>query len=143
MSAMTEQEFLHDLAEHVYCRLQPSSVQGIGVFAIRAIPAGTKLFQGCKPTPWLYLSRDALAADVRIPEPVKQFIHDLFFEEGGAIQVPAHSMNDVNISYFMNHAVSANVTTVEKTAGELQFVAARDIAAGEECLLNYDEYAAQ
>src|ERR1700722_14347341 len=38
-------KLIKDLEENVYCRLQPSKVHGIGIFAIRDIPKGKNLFK--------------------------------------------------------------------------------------------------
>ena len=38
---------LRNLFEQTYCRLRPSPIHGVGVFAIRAIPTGVDPFEGC------------------------------------------------------------------------------------------------
>ena len=47
MYEMTVEDFLDQLREDVYCRLCPSPLGGVGVFAIRDIPDNTNPFNGC------------------------------------------------------------------------------------------------
>lgn len=111
----------------VYCRLQPSPIHGVGVFAIREIKKGTKISDydysnienGVMP---LRLSVSELP-DL-VPE-IQQLIFDrMIFDESDADMLVFFSPNhDQCLRSFMNHSNTPN------SDGE---IALRDIEKGEE-----------
>lgn len=121
---MTQKEFLKDLQENIYCRLQPSSLHGIGIFAIRDIPKGADPFPGCRMARWREIPLERFQADDKIPAEVKQFAQAIFPVRGKTFYFPDHSLNAIDISYFLNHADAPNVGA---RADGNRFVALRDI----------------
>jgi len=93
-------------AEHfnqtVWCRIKTSAIHGVGVFAIRDIPEGTKIWQ------WDVLfhkiSIDEL--DDLVPE-VRELILDLFPLDSGDNHV-TFSPNIIMLQALMNHADKPN-----------------------------------
>jgi len=134
---MTQKEFLDDLRRNIYCRLQPSRVHGIGIFAIRDIPKGTDPFPGCRVARWRAVSLKKLLADSAIPEDVKKFALAIYPVRGKTLYVPDHSLNAIDVSYFLNHSGRPNVAA---RADGNRFAALRDIKKDEELFSDYRTY---
>lgn len=134
---MTQQEFLRDLEENIYCRLRASKVHGIGIFAIRDIPQGVDPFPGCRAARWHAIPLKKFLADDNIPPLVKEFARDIFPVRGTTFYFPDHSLNAIDISYFLNHADRANVAARQDGNA---FIALRDIKKGEELFSDYRTY---
>ena len=134
---MTQQEFLRDLENNIHCRLQASSVHGIGIFAIRDIPKGTDPFLGCRVARWRAIPLKRLLADDKISAGVKEFAQAIFPVRGETFYFPDHSLNAIDISYFLNHA---DVPNIGARADGNRFAALRNIKKGEELLSDYRTY---
>jgi len=112
------------LNQSVYCKLAPSSIHGIGVFAIRDIPQGTT-FDACE-----YMICAVAEEDFKnlLPE-IQELITDKnVFLERDKIFHFIHPNGVQHLQSFMNHSNFAN------TDGHK---ALRDIKAGEELTENY------
>lgn len=131
---MTKQEIIDQLKNDIYCRLAPSKFGGVGVVAIRDIPAGIDPFKGCNESEYVEISKEDL--DGVDPEVLRLF-DDLFVFEEGSYYAPDHGLQAVDISYFLNHSKEANMTAA---AGGEVFIASRDIKRGEELLVDYNTY---
>lgn len=134
---MTQKEFLDDLRKNIYCRLQPSRIHGIGIFAIRDIPKGTDPFCGSRVPRWRATSLKKLSADSTISDEVKEFALAIYSVRGDTFYFPDHSLNAIDISYFLNHSSHPNVGA---RADGNKFVALRIIKKGEELLSDYRTY---
>lgn len=132
---MTKAELLAELSLHTYVMLRPSPVAGIGVFAIQNIEKGCRdMFS--KPDTndrWITLSKKEAAV---LPDHVKLLVENycLFDEEN--YFVPDYGFKKIDISLFLNHSDAPNVISIQD--GEY-FEAVRDIAAGEELVIDYGE----
>lgn len=132
---MTKAELLTELSLHTYVMLRPSPVAGIGVFAIQNIEKGCRdMFS--KPDTndhWITLSKKEAAV---LPDHVKLLVENycLFDEEN--YFVPDYGFKKIDISLFLNHSDAPNVISIQD--GEY-FEAVRDIAAGEELVIDYGE----
>ncbi len=129
--------FIKDLEGNIYCRLRPSSVEGVGVFAIRDIPKGTNPFQGCREVTGGSIPLRELMTQKTISEEVKQLVKDLYVVENGMVFFPHHSLNDVDIGFFVNHSDTPNLEVLK---GGEEFIANRDIEKGEELFADYGTY---
>ena len=120
----------------MFVRLGVSAVHGIGVFAIRPIARGTRIFANDRmPVTWV--EKDALeragpsAAEARL-------YHDFGINQGRRIGCPVN-FNYLTPSWYLNApppGAEANVTS----DAELNFLARRDIAEGEELWIDYAEF---
>ncbi|MEA3054341.1 MAG: uncharacterized protein QOG72_3244 [Sphingomonadales bacterium] len=122
--------------EGVWVRLGLSAVHGIGVFAIRPIPAGTDLFAN-DGVPLVWVDKAELE-QADLTEAERAFYHDFGINRGERIGCPAN-FNNLTPGWYLNRpapGVEANVRTDESLA----FVAGRDIAEGEELTIAYESF---
>jgi len=132
---MNKQELLNELANNTWVMLKPSSIEGIGVFALRDIHKACRdMFS--KPDAadeWITVSKkeiDSLPAHA-------QFLagnYCLYDEEH--YFVPAQGFKKIDVSLFLNHSDAPNVISIND--GDY-FEALRDIKKGEELLIDYGQ----
>jgi SET domain-containing protein len=110
--------------------VRESPLHGMGVFAARHIPAGTRIsdYKGKRITPE--------QADAMFPVNPNDPYHTFFFSlSGGKIIDGGQGGNDAR---WINHSCEPNCETQENSAGTRVFVVAlRDIVAGEELFYDY------
>ena len=127
---MTEQEKqIIELNRTVKCTLALSKIHGIGVFAIRDIKRGEKLYciiESPERKWYTVLYKDF---DKLIPE-----VKDLILQRWPAVVngSPFLSPNEVYPSLFMNHSEDPNYRSLDDTA-------LRDIYVGEEVTEDYGQ----
>jgi hypothetical protein len=111
-------------------------VHGIGVFAIRPIPAGTNIFAN-DAVPLVWVSRAELEqADLTAAE--RALYHDFGIRRGERIGCPAN-FNNLTPGWYLNQPPPggrSNVVADEHFA----FTARRDIAEGEELTIDYEGF---
>jgi len=135
---MNRPELLQRVLGDCYCRLQPSRIHGIGVFAIRDIPRGTN--------PFRTLEKYARPGYVRITDaevdtqPVKlaETIRALFVPTNGKRYLPTSGTNIVHLVSYLNHSPAPNL----RTSDGFNFFARRKIREGEELTVDYRTYGA-
>lgn len=130
---MSKQNTL-SLLQKTYCRLQPSTIEGVGVFAIREIPEGVDPFEGMRDEPWHVFT----VAELENLHPnVKKMIDDFFvIEKDGTVQIPASGLNGMDISFYVNNSKEPNL----KTERGFAFMTTRVIHPGEELTVAYSTY---
>jgi SET domain-containing protein len=130
---MNKLALLQELSENTWVMIRPSGVHGIGVFAIRDIPAGCRELFAKEMGEWHSVPRaeiDALPAHARaIVENYCLFDNELYY-------VPANGFKVMDLSYFLNHSDTPNIISIND--GEA-FETLRPIACGEELLIDYGE----
>ncbi len=128
---MNKEALLKELAASTYVMIKPSPLHGIGVFAIRDIPKGTKNIFSKGVGDWIKVSKQEVDA---LPQHSKDLIenHCLFDEDHYFI--PDYGFKLVDLVIYLNHSETPNVISLNE--GE-QFEAIRDIACGEELLVDY------
>ena len=130
-------KFKKDILERIkntYCRLNASSIQGIGVFAVRDIPENINPFSGLPEQRWLRFSMDELG---EIDKNIMEMIDDYFVvEKDNTINIPEYGLNGMDMSFFVNHSDTPNLVTREGR----YFFTARKITKGEELTVGYDGY---
>ena len=122
----TQEEQIQELTEQVMCRIAPSPISGVGIFAIRDIKKGEKLHCALEEPRWYTVSFDNLK---KLPQEVRQLILDRWSEVvvGSPFLSPNH---DAIMTSFMNHSNEPNYEQKSDTA-------LCDIKAGEEIFEDY------
>lgn len=117
----------------VWARLGVSKIHGVGVFALRAIPAGTSVFAS-DDAPIRWIDRAAIeAAD--IGEAERALYRDFAIQRADMIGCPA-DFNRLTVGWYCNEpAPGAEPNLAASPACDM--IALRDIAAGEELTLRY------
>ena len=128
---MNKEALLKELAASTYVMIKPSPLHGIGVFAIRDIPKGTKNIFSKGLGDWIKVSKEEVDA---LPQHSKDLIenHCLFDED--FYFIPDYGFKLVDLVIYLNHSETPNVISLNE--GE-EFEAIRDIANGEELLVDY------
>ena len=126
-----KEALLQQLRAHTYVMIKPSPLHGIGVFAIRPIPKGTKNIFSEGMGDWIQVSKQEVAS---LPISSKDLIenHCLFDEDHYFI--PEYGFKLLDLVIYLNHSDTPNVQSLND--GE-QFEALRDIQEGEELLVDY------
>ena len=108
--------------------IRPSPMQGLGAFATRPIPAGTRLIEyaGQRLTPE--------QADARYPDGVDERHHTFLFAIDDDVVIDAAV--DGNDARFINHSCDPNCDAVIED-GRIWIETIRDVAAGEELAYDY------
>lgn len=112
----------------VYARIGTSRIHGVGVLAIRDIPAGTLVFQG-ESERVVWLSRAAVR---RMPKAIRALYEDFGMVWRDKIGVPP-SLNMLSVGWYVNHSDTPNVEAGE----DARFRALRRIRKGEELTADY------
>jgi CheY-like chemotaxis protein len=122
--------------EEVYVRLGLSGVHGIGVFAIRPIAAGACIFPSeNRPIRWVSVEELERSAP---SEAARRFYADFGIRRGDRIGCP-QDFAELTPSWYLN-APPAGVAANVRSDPDFTFRAARDIAAGEELLIDYGSF---
>jgi uncharacterized protein len=112
----------------VYARIGLSRVHGVGVLAIRDIPAGTLVFRGeSERVAWV-----SRAAVRRLPKAIRSLYEDFGMVWGDKIGVPP-TLNMLSVGWYVNHADRPNV----EAGDDGRFRALRRIRKGEELTADY------
>lgn len=133
---MDKPSLIAELENGIYVRPQPSPLGGVGLFAIRDIPAGTDPFPGDN-IEFVEIPEAEIMDNPAIPESVKKYVDDICVYRDGCYFVPKEGLNNITISSFINHSEDPNIK-VDVMRGN--FVALRDIKAGEEITSDYTTY---
>ncbi len=130
---MTKAELLQELSDNTWVMLKPSSIEGIGVFALRDIAKGCRDMFG-KPddaADWITIPKEEIDA---LPEHARFLVGNYCLYDEENYFVPAHGFKKIDVSLFLNHADEPNIMSVDD--GDY-FEAVRDIKAGVELLIDY------
>jgi hypothetical protein len=133
----TARKLIKDLEENVYCRLRPSKIQGVGIFAIRDIPKGKDPFKSFLPYPFAAVPADAVFDNPKIDSAVKKFAGDMYVVSDGMMYPYKGGLNGIDISFFLNHSEKPNL--IATNDGE-SFLTARIIKKDEELLSDHRTY---
>jgi SET domain-containing protein len=130
---LTKEELLNELLNNTYVMLRQSKVAGVGVFAIRDIPKGSRnMFS--KPEVndhWITLSRAEVST---FPENIQNLITNYCLFDHENYFVPDQGFKKIDISLFLNHSDTPNVISIDDGN---YFEATRDIPTGEELFIDY------
>ena len=111
-----------------FFEVRPSSLHGLGAFAIRSIPAGTRLIEyaGARITP--------AEADERYPDDSGAAHHTCLFAIDDDIVIDASV--DGNDARFINHSCDPNCDAIVED-GRIWIETIRDVEPGEELAYDY------
>jgi SET domain-containing protein len=132
----TKKALLENLKSHTFCRYGPSDIDGIGIFAIKSIPKDTIVFKICNE---MYDNIIELTDEdlEELDDSVSKYIEDIFIrEERGIWALPECGLNSLNISFFLNHSNTPNLSP-QMTHGYAAWVTNRFIKADEELTNDY------
>ena len=136
---MRRKHLLHRVLRDCFCRLQPSKIHGIGVFAIRDIPKGRNPFKTIPKYANFGYVRIAADDFDALPPNLAEFIRTLFLPTAGVMHIPTYGLNVVRLNSYLNHSVDPNM----RTRDGYDFVAVKKIMVGEELTVDYRTYGAE
>jgi len=119
----------------VYTRLRPSTIHGVGVFAIRKIKKGTSLFGGDNEE-MLWVEERRLP---RWPREVRRLYEDFPVIKEGRYGCPKN-FNRLTMSWYLNEPEKGTRPNVGCDPITYDFSALWDILAGEELTVDYGPY---
>jgi hypothetical protein len=142
----------HNLKNHVYGRIFKSEY-GVGVVAIRNIPAGVTLFDSTLGAcvnyhPIGFSEQEILNifgdSNTESGETVLQYLKDFYLsQEGNQIRLPVNILgpNMMDVSFFLNHSDNANVDMGFTDECDMSvYKSNRLIKKGEELTINYNHF---
>ena len=136
---MHRPRLLQRVLRDCYCRLQPSKIEGIGVFAIRNIPSGVNPFKTIAKysrTGYVRITDDELDG---LPSGVSRLLRALFVPSEGKMHVPTCGTNVIYLNAYLNHSTKPNM----RTRDGYTFTTCRMIRRGEELTVDYRTYGAE
>ena len=135
---MLREQLLKRVLRDCYCRLRPSKIHGLGVFAIRDIPKGRNPFETLPKydaVGYVRITDDELNA---LPPKLAGLVRALFVPTDGIMYVPNHGMNIIRLNCYLNHSTKPNM----RTRDGYNFIAIRKIMIDEELTVDYRTYGA-
>ena len=136
---MNKAALLAELAGNTYVMIKPSPIEGIGVFAIRDIPKAcremfSKSVSGHEE--WIPVPKTDIE---QLPAHSKTLVETYCLYDENNYYVPEYGFKKMDLVNFLNHSDTPNIISINE--GEF-FEALRDIANGEELLIDYGELVA-
>ena len=130
---MDKASLLNELANNTFVMLKPSPVQGIGVFAVRDIPLGQRQLFSNDSSEWIKIPKEEVN---QLPEHSKFLVENHCLYDEDSYYVPEYGFKMIDPVIYLNHADIPNIQSIND--GE-DFVALRDIKAGEELFVDYGD----
>ena len=103
---MKRAEFLRRVVANCHCRLAPSPIHSIGVFAIRDIPRGKDPFNTLLKYARPGYVRMAIAELDALPPKLREMICALFVPADGEMWLPNCGTNFVYLKSYLNHSTT-------------------------------------
>lgn len=128
---MKKEELLHELAFETYAMLKPSELHGIGVFAIRDIPSGTRSIFSKEQGDWIGIPKEEVNS---LPQHAKDLVENYCLFDDEQYFLPSYGFKMMDLAVYLNHSELPNLISINE--GEF-FEATRDIKSGEELLIDY------
>lgn len=132
---MTKDELIQELRDETFITIKPSTVHGIGVFAIRDIPKGCNRIFSRNVGNWIKVPISEVES---LPEHSKSLVETYCLYDEENYYLPDYGFKVMDLVNYLNHSTIPNIESVND--GE-NFVALRDIKAGEELFVSYHEIA--
>lgn len=128
-----KKRLLEELSTSTFVMLKPSAVSGVGVFAITRIPKGQRGIFSRDTSEWIPVSRDEVD---RLPAHSRFLVENYCLFDEDRYFIPEYGFKMADLVVFLNHADQPNIASIND--GE-DFIALRDIEAGEELFIDYGE----
>lgn len=128
---MNKADLLKELSENTFVKLGPSSVQGIGVFALVPIPKGFRGLFSRDTSEWIKISKSEINT---LPEHTRHLVENFCLYDAAHYFVPEYGFKIVDLVIFLNHSDRPNLISIND--GE-DFETICDIAEGEELFVDY------
>ena len=130
----TKKEVLNCL-KNTYCKLKPSKIEGVGVFAVRDIPQNINPFLGVKNQRWYEFKLSELKS---LDKEILKMVDNFFvIEKNKTVYIPRLGLNTMDMSFYVNNSKNPNIKTID---GGLTFITLRKIKKGEEIVVSYATY---
>ena len=123
---------LKTLLEIQYCELRPSSIHGIGVFALRNIPEGKDPFLGSLRSREVAVSHEEID---KLPAPLRRLLKTFCYYDEHKFMIPVAGLNHMNLSVYLNHSKQPNLEMLP----DGRFRSLRRIDKDEEVTMDYDK----
>jgi SET domain-containing protein len=134
---MNNKDLLNKIQKEVYCRVQPSPTHhGVGVFAIKNIPRGTKPF-GDLTSPQEKKITHREITKLKLEKNVSEYLYQMYLSDDQYLYIEDTNPNHLPIYYFINHSESPNIEWINTID---DYFVTKNIKIGEELLLDYREY---
>lgn len=135
---------IHHLKHHVHAKLGTSKY-GVGVFAIRDIPAGMPIFDNLlsKCASYRPVTVSKCNADKIQPNSIESLLGDFFLQNEKKITypVPLLGPNSIDPSFYLNHSDTPNLTIKQLEECDMTvYVAAEPIKVGDQLTINYRQF---
>ena len=134
---------LIDNLNKTYCRIMPSKLHGVGVFAVVDIPKDTNPFEHtsskCGINKYTKIHKNDLS---NVNKNIIKMLDDfLGVDEDGCYDIPSEGLNSLDINYYMNFSDKPNINiTFDPKCKFAVFKTNRNIKKGEELLINYNKF---
>lgn len=128
---MTKEELLNELQNHTWIAIRPSPVEGIGVFALRDIPAGTRGLFSKGVGEWIPVSKKEVAS---LPDHARALIENYCLYDEENYFIADYGFKVMDLVNYLNHSETPNLISLRD--GE-DFETTRLILSGEELFIDY------
>jgi SET domain-containing protein len=130
---MTKAQLLAELSNNTFVMLKPSTIEGVGVFAIKDIPKGCRQMFGQPDAAeeWITIPKKEIET---LPNHAQFLVGNYCLYDDENYFVPAHGFKKMDVSLFLNHSNTPNIISIND--GDY-FEAIRAIKEGEELLIDY------
>ena len=128
---MTKEQLLQELNKQTYITINPSTIHGIGVFALQDIPKGCRDIFSRNVGEWIKLPVKDVEA---LPDHSRNLVETYCLFDDDHYFVPDYGFKVMDLVNYLNHSSEPNIKSVND--GE-EFEALRDIKAGEELFVDY------
>lgn len=128
---MTKEELLNELQNHTWIAIRPSPVEGIGVFALRDIPAGTRGLFSKGVGEWIPVSKKEVTS---LPDHARALIENYCLYDEENYFVADYGFKVMDLVNYLNHSETPNLISIRD--GE-DFETTRLILSGEELFIDY------